>query len=717
MNVESFEEKDLQPPLIIQDENGNKCVRNAIASAPLNGSTVGCNQQCVGPEDYTKCKAASEIQTTSSDLHCTESPGLQNVAHDYICMGTSHVEARKAPSPAEQPYMYALNQTFPEPEGLLKESFAIKRTQNCSIEGTVPYCQADRYPVPLAVNINTGIQDESGCSQMEQEDASSSDSFITVVNLGETVGSKCYEVGCVLSSSRETCKSVACAQNAFSSKPDTYSSQNAPGIMYLDRGVLPNAPSPTGNSTTNYMDLVSQKNEQQKKQGLQGAEWDDCCCRGSPELEPFNVFKEEKKKYMHSTPEHDKKEWPSELAMDDTISGLSHLPVHSFSEHSELEFHKDGENLANVQNICKGDQALLKEHDKASKMVENDIPKLERAAAPEPNCQETFVIFNPTADEHCLTSAPTTGSKNATFAVLTMPEEVAGGISKLGKNGSSIKEQPRRNSLKTNSEKIAIKSTNRSPFGATITKARKAEIVSFPKPNFKNIKPKVISRPASQPKENATLKAAQRSPQLSTASSSSPSSSPRQISLRKKTDLDKGTKTEAPMNKTYKQNFNKHLPSQAVQAATHSENTSHKFPKTTASKQNVEQPGKARCPSSACSPVVVTCSLNSAGTPNASMENAGSWVQPCVLNSCQIPQEEEQQNDFLQVPGERSAQGAGNEAFPLAHTPLDSIDFRSSMCIQPDGDLQCKVLHSALPVLTTHGKCVLLPDAPATNCS
>ncbi|XP_062991638.1 microtubule-associated tumor suppressor 1 isoform X2 [Elgaria multicarinata webbii] len=674
MNVENFEEKDLQPPLIIRDENGNKCLCNATPPTPLNGSTATRHHQEVEHEDYIKLKATNEIKNTSSNAQYTEAQDLQKAVSDYICMGTSDVEATHALSSKEQFYTYALNQTFPEPEGLLKESPAIKRNWNCSTEESVPYCQADLYSVPLAameLNTNTEIHNESGCAQMEQEGASSSESFITIINLGDAVGSKCYEVGCVPVSSRETCKTVACAHHAASPKLDAFSSPNRTDIVHLDRGELPPALSLAGDAVTNYIDLVSQNSEQYETQGKQRVEWGDLHCRGSPEVEPFNAYKDENKKYMHSTPENDNK-CPDESGIDETVSGLGPLEIPSFDEHVEQEFHKNGENLTNVQTISRRDQALLDEHDKACAMMQNDMPKLERAAVPEPNCQATFVVFSSTSDDHNLTSPLTTGSKNATFAVFAMPEEVGDGISKLGKNIPFVKEHPRGTSLRNNPERITIKSTNKSPFAATITKARKAEIVSFPKPNFKNIKPKVMSRPASQSKESAALKAAQRSPQLSTASSSSPSSSPRQPSsiaaLRKKTDLDKSTKAETPMNKTYKQYFNKHLPSQTVHAATHSENVSHKVPKTTASKQNVEQVGKARCPSSTCSPMAAACSLNSGGTLSDNMESAGSWVQPCTLNSFQRSpeQQQQQQNDCLGIPGERSAQDAANEAFGLA---------------------------------------------------
>ncbi|XP_028600922.2 microtubule-associated tumor suppressor 1 isoform X2 [Podarcis muralis] len=672
MNIESIEKQGLQPPIIIRDENGNKYVCNATSSTSLNGGTVSHCHQELGHEDYIEFKDTSEADIYSNP-QSTEEEDLQKTASDYICMGTSDLEAMHIPCAKEQFYMHAFNQNFQEPENPLKEGLAIKSIQNCSMEESVPYCQADlTHPVPLAaveLNTTTEIQNELDHAQMQQEGASSSDSFITIINLGDTVGSKCYEVGCapqMPAYSGDTCETVAYTHNAGSPKLDAFGNPNMISVIQLDSGVLPTSLSLTGDKATNYIDLVSQNSEQQGKQDV---ECGDSFCGSSPEMEPFNRFNDEHKKYMHSTPEHDE----AEPGVDGTINGMCPLVIESFDEHSEQESDKDREILTKAQNISKEDQVLLEGHDdKMSKTLHCDIPKLERADLAEPSCHETFVVFSPSPDEPNLASPPPeAGSTNTTFAVFATPDEVGDGISKGGKNGHLAKDHPRRTSLKSNAERVAVKSPNRSPFTATITKARKAEIVSFPKPNFKNVKPKVMSRPVSQPRESSASKAAQRSPQLSTASSSSPSSSPRQPSssaaaLRKKIDLDKGTKSEAPMNKTPKQHFNKHLPSQAVHAATHSENTSHKALKTTVSKQSMEQVDKARCPSLTCSLVAAPCSQDSGGTASDKMDSAESWAQPCALSQISQGEEKQKQNGFCGIPAEQSAKDTANKVLSVS---------------------------------------------------
>ncbi|KAB0347519.1 hypothetical protein FD754_012376 [Muntiacus muntjak] len=140
-----------------------------------------------------------------------------------------------------------------------------------------------------------------------------------------------------------------------------------------------------------------------------------------------------------------------------------------------------------------------------------------------------------------------------------------------------------------------------SPLGS---KVRKTKIISYPRPNFKNVKAKVVSRPVLQPKDPALSKAAPRS-QLTGASSPSSVSSSRQSMGLSKTatyDLNADPKAEIPINKTHKQQFNKLITSQAVHVTTHSKNASHKkHPRTTsAMKSNQEDVDKASSSNPAC---------------------------------------------------------------------------------------------------------------------
>ncbi|NXA46565.1 MTUS1 protein, partial [Nothocercus julius] len=209
-------------------------------------------------------------------------------------------------------------------------------------------------------------------------------------------------------------------------------------------------------------------------------------------------------------------------------------------------------------------------------------------------------------------------------------------------------------------------------------KAKKSEIVSFPKPNFKNVKPKVMSRPVLPSRESVLLKGSPQSPQLSTASSCSSFASPRQLSpsiktVKKKIDLGKD-KVELPVNKPHKLHLSKHLfTSQVLHATTHSRNASHKASKTPAFKQNPEDLGKASSSNSACSLVsaALTCAESSKGVLHDKMESSSALMQPSAQSLCQTGAEKEQ-HDSMGVLEAEMLKDQANETFDLHSVPLTS---------------------------------------------
>ncbi|NXS68271.1 MTUS1 protein, partial [Pandion haliaetus] len=210
-------------------------------------------------------------------------------------------------------------------------------------------------------------------------------------------------------------------------------------------------------------------------------------------------------------------------------------------------------------------------------------------------------------------------------------------------------------------------------------KAKKSEIVSFPKPNFKNVKPKVISRPVLQSRDSAALKRSPQSPQLSAASSSSLIASPRQLSpsikvLKKKMDLAKDTKVELPVHKPHKLHLNKHLfASQVVHATTHPRNASHKASKTPTLKQNPEDVGKESPTHLACSLVsaaLPTCVENSEEMLNEKMESSNSLMQPCAQNIYLTGGEKEQSSNMGILLEAALLKDVANETFDLHSVPL-----------------------------------------------
>ncbi|NXJ39808.1 MTUS1 protein, partial [Ciconia maguari] len=210
-------------------------------------------------------------------------------------------------------------------------------------------------------------------------------------------------------------------------------------------------------------------------------------------------------------------------------------------------------------------------------------------------------------------------------------------------------------------------------------KAKKSEIVSFPKPNFKNVKPKVMSRPVLQLRDSAALKQSPQSPQLSAVSSSSLVASPRQLSpsvkvLKKKIDLDKDTKVELPVNKSHKLHLNKHLfTSQVVHATTRPRNTSHKASKPPVLKQNPEDIGKASSTHSACSSVsaaLPACVENSKEMLHDKMESSNSLMQPCAESICLSGGEKEQNSNMGILLEAALLKDVANKTFDLHSVPL-----------------------------------------------
>lgn len=130
------------------------------------------------------------------------------------------------------------------------------------------------------------------------------------------------------------------------------------------------------------------------------------------------------------------------------------------------------------------------------------------------------------------------------------------------------------------------------------SKVRKTEIISYPTPNFKNIKAKVISRSVLQPKDASLMKDTP-NPQVPRGSSPTPVPS-KQLTMTNKTlrsDLKADRKAEIPINKTHKQQLNKFITSQAAQVTAHSKSASLRVPRTaSATKLNQEDVDKTGSP-------------------------------------------------------------------------------------------------------------------------
>ncbi|NXC05778.1 MTUS1 protein, partial [Orthonyx spaldingii] len=210
-------------------------------------------------------------------------------------------------------------------------------------------------------------------------------------------------------------------------------------------------------------------------------------------------------------------------------------------------------------------------------------------------------------------------------------------------------------------------------------KSKKSEIVSFPKPNFKNVKPKVVSRPVLQPRDSAALKQYPQSPQLSSVSSPSRVGSPRQLLssikvLKKPVDLAKDAKVESPVNKPHKLHVNKRLfTSQVVHAATHPRNASHRASKTPTLKQSPQDMDKTSAIHSACSlasAVLPASGENLKEMLNDKMESSNSLMAPCAQNIDLTKGEKEQSSNMGALLEATLVKDMANETFDVHSVPL-----------------------------------------------
>ncbi|XP_009275671.1 PREDICTED: microtubule-associated tumor suppressor 1 isoform X2 [Aptenodytes forsteri] len=391
----------------------------------------------------------------------------------------------------------------------------------------------------------------------------------------------------------------------------------------------------------------------------------------------ININEDDQVKSLQGTPDRDETgNSNAETCMDSPVNNVHLLPVDKMD--GEQVSNKTSEPLTKEQSIS-GNAALQDMHN--TSFISCSVPKLKRTVMSELKCEATFVVFSPMADESdsaLCTSTPKERSQNATFSVSALAE-LGDKSPKLRPNEVFVGGHNRRPLLKASSGQTAGKPMGRSPIVSTITKAKKSEIVSFPKPNFKNVKPKVMSRPVLQSRDSAVLKQSPQSPQLSAVSSSSLVASPRQLSpsikvLKKKIDLAKDTKVELPVNKPHKLHLNKHLfTSQVVHAMTHPRNASHKASKTPVLKQNPEDIGKASSTHSACSSVsaaLPTCVENSKEMLNDKMENSTSSMQPCAQNIYPSGGEKEQNSNMGILLEAALLKGVANETFDLHSVPL-----------------------------------------------
>ncbi|KAM7021245.1 microtubule-associated tumor suppressor 1 [Passerculus sandwichensis] len=662
MNVGKSDDKaknGLKSSLLIRDENGNSyaCDRGTPSSencaTKIHGNSAAQN---IGAEHEGDTIFENKGDFRSLlEQQCIEVLDLQNTPGKYSCTGapSGDTDAAHKSSGTEQTCMCSLNCGLEATTSLVEGDFAMAKMQNQSIKHSVPYSQTDSKSVltlPASEENMQSLENDRTCCQLSTWDVTNATGENPRtdqkddLHLGETLVS---------------------SEVSISEKFDRTSSERTPN--FTSAGLEHYQKNPIKN------DNESQEAEAQAVELPAG------------HIDPYkldalspciNINEDDQVKSLQISPFHEKTGNSSaETCMDIVVNSVHLLPVDQMD--GEQVSNKTSEPLTKEQSIS-GNAALQNMHSIPS--VSCSVPKLKKTVMPELKCEATFLVFSPTADKSnssLCTSTPKEQSKNRTFSVSVL-EELGHKSSRLRQSEAFVGGRSRPG-LKASSDQTARKSMGRSPIASTITKARKSEIVSFPKPNFKNVKPKVVSRPVPQPRDSAALKQSPQSRQLSSVSSPSRVGSPRQLSssikvLKKTVDPAKDTKVELPVNKPHKLHVNKHLFTGQVDHATaHPRNASHKVSKTPALKLSLQDIDKA----SAAHPV---CSLASPALPASresskemlidKMESLNSLMTPCSQNIDLTKGEEEQSSNVGVLLEDPLVKDMANKTFEVHSVPL-----------------------------------------------
>ncbi|KAM6313715.1 microtubule-associated tumor suppressor 1 [Aegotheles albertisi] len=684
MDVEKSDDKaknGLKSSLLIRDENGNNYSCDRVTPSSENYATKihsdSTDQNIVTEHEDTILENKGDFRSICLKQQCIETLHLQKTPGKYNCIGAllGDGDAACKSSVTEQACVYPLNCDLKETTNLLKGSIAMAKIQNPSIKQSVPYSQIDSkcvLPLPASEqNMQSLIKDRAQCHL----------STLGVTDIvGETLGTDQNDDMHL----RETLiSSEICMREKF----DRTSSERTPNFF----SIIVASESPDASSelevhcpvsasveycpkNTDKTDKESQETEAQSVKLAAGC----VDLYRQDALSPcMKVDEDNQVKSLQDTTDLDETgNSNAETCMASPVNNVHLLSVDKMDR--EQVSNKTSEPLTKEQ-IISGNAGLQDMNN--TSFISCSVPKLKRTVRPDLKCEATFVVFSPVADESnsgLCTSTPKEQSRNTSFSVSALAE-LEDASPKLRPNKAFVGGHNRRPLLKASSGQTAGKPVGRSPIVSTITKAKKSEIVNFPKPNFKNVKPKVMSRPVLQPRDSAALKWSPQSPQLSAGSLSSLVASPRQLSpsmkgLKKKIDVAKDTKVELPVSKPHKLHLNKHLlTSQVVHATTHPRNASHKASKTPVLKQNPEDIAKASSTHSACSSVsaaLPTCVENSKEMLNDKMESSNSLMQPCAQSIYPTTGEREQSSNMGILLEAALLKDVANETFDLHSVPL-----------------------------------------------
>ncbi|XP_019520322.1 PREDICTED: microtubule-associated tumor suppressor 1 isoform X1 [Hipposideros armiger] len=675
MNDDNSDDKteDKVQSLFISDKNGNTHAYNKKSPPTQNSSTDNVNWNPANPEDdmvvdYETNSAVDIVENISLNPEYVEAHDHQKSSSDFISKEVLHMQDSTCQSSAQ-------DVNTEEPKYLHYNYHSLESFQDQTVETSLPSVWKSNdddlnctdYPAALELNQTFDLKVDNGnCTFIIHDAIGKSPSLHTTETL-QTTGTKSGN------------KSLSC-----SIPPSGHSDKIQVRGMSYDR-VSFEDPQATGSEAqdtmyTVFSDVVMQSdvsvpdigNQWQYSSGNVNSEYTD-----GPQQRLVG-----EKEIQAPTPVSDGMDVPNGSGLQEFFCLCKDEPnneTHSESSYRQKEM---GQNLSETVSDCLIDDEcplLVPAFDKSNAQVLNPeravtVAEDTQIASNEkdlgtPTCTIELIASSPlgqkvassfeltweandmviSTDNAICMSVPVLKPMNATFSI--SPIEVTEKCSKVEKsnrelrNLPNLKGPPMNISNKPNLGKSTTKTST--PVGS---KVRKTEIISYPRPNFKNVKAKVMSRPALQSKDPALSKVTPRPPPVISASSSSSVSSSRQLTILNKTprsDLNADAKAEILINKTHKQQFNKLITSQAVHVATHSKNASHKVPRTTSAvKSNQEDVDRASSSNSACKTgSVATFFQKIKGIFPVKMESTKCLEMTCASSHDRISPEKKGENE------------------------------------------------------------------------
>ncbi|XP_006727672.1 microtubule-associated tumor suppressor 1 isoform X3 [Leptonychotes weddellii] len=625
MNDDNSDEKteDELQSLFISDKNGKTYAYNQKSPHTQNSSTNNVNWNSAKPDemvvDYETNSAGDIDENLASTPRCVEVLDQQKSSNELI--GKEVFDICK--DSTLQSCAHVLNTE--EPKYLPNKCHSLESFQDQSAETSLPFVWKSNnddlhytdYPTALELNQTFDMTvDHVNCTFITHHAIEKSQSLHTSGNrqpTGTRGGNPSLSCSIHTSSHsdnihvRETNYDQDSFENPQATEAEAqdttytaFSDVMQTDVVVPDTGIQ--CPYSSRQVTSDYTDgsqqkLVGQKEIQAHTPVSEGMDVPN----GSVLQEFFCLSKDEPNSETHSQSSYGQEKMGQNLRktvsyclIDDECPLLG--PAFDKNEAQVLNPEHKVTVAEDTQNAF--NEKDLETQNRTTELILSSPPGQKMASSVELSWDANDMVIS-TNNPVCM-STPVLDSPNATFSI--SPIEGTKKCSQVEKSHRELRNLPNlkgapMNMSKPNLGKLTTKMNT--PVGS---KVRKTEIISYPRPNFKNVKAKVMSRPVLQSKDPALSKVTPR-PQLSSASSPSSGSSSRQLTALSKTprsDLNADTKAEILINKMHKQQFNKLITSQAVHVTTHSKNASHKVPRTTsAMKSNQEDVDKASS-NSAC---------------------------------------------------------------------------------------------------------------------